>query len=61
MKTEALNDCLRILNTWRELDDESRTEIVMGRYGFGQNYIRPFRLELVENILSKTSPQEKRN
>ena len=61
IKSEALYDCLKILNNWRELSNTELVEIANSHYGFGQSLIKPFRLELRHNILSSKSLQEKKD
>ena len=60
MKTEALNKCLNIFLSWRELEDNQRHNFMNIEEGFAHHLIEPFRRELAENMVSKT-PQEQRN
>ena len=60
MKTEVLDKCARVLNYWNEYDEQLISLIEDTNTDFIKGFVEPFRRELIENLLSKASFQEKK-
>ena len=60
MKTVVLDKCARVLNYWNEYDEQLISLIEDTNTDFIKGFVEPFRRELIENLLSKASFQEKK-
>ena len=61
MKTNALDNCLRILGYWKNDDETIIGELASQDTDFFELYVEPFKRELALNLLTKSSSQEKQD